>query len=229
MPRTSGTDASFRTVEPLPRKPAIRLTALLLAVLLLWGASPAAAQGGLYGPEAPRDVSYLRVINAGTGEVATPVVAGEEWEPLEFGEVSPYRQLPPGEHELSVAGLEIGLTTRPEGFTTVALLEGELVAITDTPLRDISRGLITLYNLTSDRTLSLGTADGAQVVAGVGPRSAGSRVVSQAEVELVVRENGERVASLGTRLYRRGEAHGIIVLPAGSEPQVVYAPAAAEL
>lgn len=229
MPRTSGTGASFRTFQSVPRK-AIhhRLAALAAALLLLGAASLALAQPGLYGPEAPRDTSYLRVMNARPGEAVSPVIDGSEWQQLSFSQVSPYRQLPPGEHTAAIGDQELTLTTRPEGFTTLVLLDDGLLAIEDTPLRDISRGLLTLYNLTSDSTLSLRTADGVDVLTGVAPRSSDSMTISEAEVELMVFDEKGQLGSLEQQLYRRGEAHSVIVLPAGSEPRVVYARAGAE-
>lgn len=224
MPRAFRTSVSFLTTEPLFRSLRAGLLMALLAALI----SAVFAQEGLYGPEAPRDVAYLRVINARLEEAVTPVVGGEEWQPVEFAQVSPYRQLPPGEHPLRLGETELTVTARPESFTTVALLEDQVVTIADTPLRDISRGLLSLYNLTSQQTLSLSTADGTPVVSGVEPHAARSRAISQAEVGLVVTSNGERVGSLEARLYRRGEAHSVIVLPVGSESRVIYARAAAE-
>jgi hypothetical protein len=229
MPRASGIDASYRTYEPLPRISPFRFeNALLTAILLLSTLSWTLAQGGLYGPEAPRDISYVRVINASSPEPVTPAIDGENWQPLPFANVSPYRQLAPGEHTVSIAGHELALNAHPESFTTLVLLQDTVLTIEDTPLRDISRGLLSLYNLTSDGALTLSTAEGTEVIAGVEPHSAGSRAISQAEVGLVVHRGDEVVGSLEPQLYRRGEAHAVIVLPRGSDPQVIYAQAGAE-
>lgn len=227
MPRASRVDASHRIREPLPRKPVICLRLIQITAFLLLSLSAVLAQG-LYGPEAPRDVSYLRVMNASPGEAVTPVVGGTEWQALDFAEVSPYRQLPPGDHTVSIAGFEQALATQPESFTTLVVLEDELLTIADDPLRDISRGLLSFYNLTEESTLSLTTGDGTEVLSGVPPHSAAARTISEAEVELVVIEAGEPIGSLESQLYRRGEAHGIVVLPIGSSPQVIYVRAAAE-
>ena len=228
MPRASGMDASFRKFEPPSRTAAIRRLALLLVALLLAGLPATLAQEGLYGPEAPRDVSYVRIINARPGEAITPVVAGEELQPLGFAQVSSYRQLPPGRHSLTAAGVDLEVTTEAESFMTIALLPDEIVTIADTPLRDISRGLLALYNLTQDEILTLATADGTEVISEVPPHEAAARTISEAEVELVVLSGGEPVDELESRLYRRGEAHSVIVLPEGSDPRLIYAPAAAE-
>lgn len=229
MPRTSGIGASYRTFEALQDKPFHHYrSALLFAILLLGAVATTLAQGGLYGPDAPRDTSYLRIINARPAEAATVSVAGSEWQPLEFSRVSPYRQLPPGEYTVTVGGQEKTLTARAEGFTTLVLLEDRLLTIDDTPLRDISRGLLTLYNLTSNATLSLRTADGTDVISGLAPYSAASIAISEAQVGLSVFGDQGQIGTLEPQLYRRGEAHSVIVLPEGSDPQVIYARAGAE-
>jgi hypothetical protein len=204
-----------------------RTPPLLLLAALLALAGSAGAQG-LYGPEAPRDAAYLRLVNAGGAEPATMTVDGDEWEPVPFAEVSPYRQVRPGDHSLALSGEEITVTAHPEGFITVVALPGRILTLEDTPLRDITRGLLTLYNLSDDGALTLRTHDGTEVLADVAPESSASIAISEAEVGLAVYREGEEVGSLPPRLYSRGEAHSIIVLPPGSEPRVIYAPAGAE-
>ena len=86
--------------------PATRLRALLLAFALLLSATlPAAAQDGLYGPEAPRDVAFVRFVNA-TDAALEPTLDGATLALLEPGETGPYRTLAPGLHEAGAAALE---------------------------------------------------------------------------------------------------------------------------
>lgn len=226
MPRANGANASYRTFEAWPEKSFHRT--LLIAILLLGAVATALSQDGLYGPEAPRNTSYVRFINARAGEAVSPSIGDSDWDETKFSEVTPYRQVPPGEHSATVAGEGLTLSTRPEGFTTLVLLEDGLLAMDDTPLRDISRGLLSLYNLTSNATLSLRTADGGDVITGVAPRSAESIAISEAEVALTVFDEQRQIGALDSQLYQRGEAHSVIVLPEGSDPQVIYARAAAE-
>lgn len=203
-----------------------RRTAFLLSlVLMLLSASLAQ---GLYGPDAPRDIAYLRLINVNSAGPVTMSVDDDEWPPLPYARVSAYRQLAPGEHRLSLAGDEIAISAAPEGFITVVAFEGRSLVLEDTPLRDISRGLLTLYNLTDLGPLTLRTSDGVEVLSDVPIESAASVAISEAEAGLEVHAGEELVGALEPRLYDRGEAHAVIVLPLGSEPQLVYARAGAE-
>jgi hypothetical protein len=198
-----------------------------IAIVALLATSVSVGQG-LYGPDAPRDASYVRLVNAASSEPIVASLGGSDWDPLGFAEISPYRLLQPGEHAGEVAGRELRLTTLPESFTTLVALPDQTLVLEDTPLRDVSRGVLSLYNLTSDATLSLRAGDGTVVLAAVPPRSTAGLAISEAEVELVVYRGEERLASLPRRLYLRGEAHSVVVLPLDSEPQVVYARAGAE-
>ncbi|MEX2535700.1 MAG: alginate O-acetyltransferase AlgF [Trueperaceae bacterium] len=228
MPRAIGIGSSYWTVEDRPERWTVRPFAIfLIALLLMFGPAPSSAQGGLYGPEAPRNTSYVRIINASDGEPIAPTVAGSGWEPLPFAQVSRYRQVPPGDHSALIGGQELSLTTQPESFTTLVVLPDRILVLADTPLRDISRGLLTLYNLTSE-ALTVQTSDGTEVLSAVSPDSASSVTISEAEVELAVYRGDEPLTTLERRLYRRGEAHSVIVLPTGSDPQIIYDQAGAE-
>ena len=213
--------------NPPTRTPGLRPASVLIAALLL--VATAGAQEDLYGPQAPRDTAWVRVLNAASDDPLVPQLDGEPWEELGYGEGTAYRPIQPGSHHMELGGAQVTLEAGPESFTTVALLpEGPLV-LPDRPLEDISRGLLTLYNLTGDERLDLLAGDGTLLFEGVGPGTAESLAIAEAEVELLVRdEAGEPVGSLDSRLYARGEAHSLIVLPAGAEPRVVYLSAAAE-
>lgn len=205
----------------LPLREAI---ALLLLASMAWSAG----QDDLYGPDAPRDTAYLRFINAHSEEPLEPVVDGSERAPADLGEVTPYGQVQPGRHEVSVGNRTIEFEAQPESFTTIALLGDGHIVFDDTPLRDISRGLLTLYNLTSEGPLSLQTADGSEVFSNVPAGESRSQVIAQAEAEFVVERSGETLMALDALLLERGTAHSLIVLPSGTQPRVVYAQATAQ-
>lgn len=209
---------------------AIGLGARAAALLSLLVALPTftLAQNDLYGPEAPRDSAYLRVINAREGDAVVPVIDGVAWDPIEFAAATPYGLVQPGERVVELAGEEVELALEPEGFTTLVALPEQTLVLKDTPLRDISRGLLTLYNLTSDSTIDLLTSDGTEVLAGVPAESAASIVISEATVSLAVQSQGATLAELPEKTYTRGEAHSIIVLPGDADPKVIYVRAEAE-
>jgi hypothetical protein len=224
----SGHIASARRAGSGGRLPAEPFRLMLLFVVALWLVAPPASGQDLYGPEAPRNAAYVRLLNASAEEPISGSVDGVGWGPIGFAEVSPYRVMQPGEHSGVVAGRELSLTTLPESFTTLVALPTETLVLADIPLRDISRGVLSLYNLTDDSDLSLRTSDGTVVLPDVAPRAVAGVAISQAEVELVVYAGEEALASLPRQLFERGAAHAVIVMPRGSEPGVVYARAGAE-
>lgn len=211
-----------------------RTGGICLGLLLLLLSAWAASQDGLYGPDAPRDAAWVRLINAdpGGGESAEEPLAlsvsETEWPPVAFAQVAPYRTIAPGQHRAALAGHEFEFSAEAEDFITIVALPGDVLVLHDTPLQDISRGLLTLYNLTDGEPLTLRSRDGSDILADVASRSAESVAISEAEAELEIYRAGERLASLESRLYRRGEAHSLIVLPLGSDPQVLYVTAESE-
>ena len=183
----------------------------------------ATAQTDLYGPQAPADAAYVRVLQAVPGEMLSADLGGEVLPELEFAQVSPYRVVSPGDVSYTLA--ESGNGTLAAGaFYTFVNLPSETLVLEDTPLLDASRGLISLYNLTDLDALSLVTTDGAEVVADVAPGELASLEVNEAEVGLAVVAGEDEVAQLEPLLLERGVAHGVFVLNAQEGPVAVYAP-----
>lgn len=195
--------------------------ATVIFATLLMLVSTASGQD-LYGPEAPRDVAYLRFLNARPDTTLSLQAAGTSWEPLSYAAISSYHPLAPGPMELSLEGTPITLDAAPESFHTLIALPDRTLLVEDSPLRDISRGLLTLYNLTDDEVIALRTDDGSEVLSDVEPGSSESLTIAEAEVGLTVHAEDELLTSLEPRLYERGEAHSLIVMPLGSQPAVIY-------
>lgn len=187
---------------------------LLTAVLLVIGA--AVAQGSLYGPEAPADVAFLRVLNASSGSVDASIGDGEATE-LPPGAGTPYAPVPTDEARFVVTrpGSERSETASPtlgaEAFATLLVTDDGVRVLDDEVLRDISRGLLVFVNA-AGTPLSLRTADGTVVFEAVGETPA-SRTITEAEAafEVVDPATGEVVAGLEGRTYGRGAAHTILV------------------
>ena len=160
------------------RPPRSRLTATLaIAALLACGA--AAAQPGLYGPEAPGDAAWVRVVNAAAQGGMAVRVADAATVVLRWGGATRYWQVAPGRVTVDVGGMQLDVDVGPESFTTVAATPGGPVTVADPALRDVSRGLLGLLNLT-DRPLTLRAPDGTVVVGEVPPGGHDALVVSHA-------------------------------------------------
>ena len=199
----------------------------VFAVVVLFLAGGVCAQEDLYGPSAPPDAAYVRVVNATPDGEAAAELGDVDYDPVAFTGVTPYRVLEPGSVALNVAGAEASLTVEAGGFYSVVLTPEGVNVLQDEALVDASRALLTLYNLSDTETLDLKTADGAtDIVSGVAPGGAGSIVVNQAEVALGVFAGEELVEALGPSLLERGVAYSVLVFDGEAGPVVTLTPAA---
>jgi alginate O-acetyltransferase complex protein AlgF len=192
------------------------LRGYLAAALLLWGV--AAAQPGLYGPEAPSGAAWVRIVNAAApGGIAVRVGDGATVV-VPYGHATRYHQVPPGAVALDLGGTHLDLEVEPASFTTVAITPAGPATIVDPALRDVSRGLLGLLNLTDRPLLDLRVPDGTTVVADVGPGTHEALVVAQASTELLVTEGDRVVARIPERLYARGVAYAVVVVDTPDGP-----------
>src|SRR5690554_3211393 len=159
------------------------LARILMVLLVLAAQAPALAQTDLYGPEAPADVAWIRVVNAAEGDALTARVADTELS-VGFGGGSDYVAVTPGEQLVQLNGNEVAIDVLPESFHTIALLSGGPVVVSEDGLRDISRGLLGLMNLTSHGALTLATPAGEVVAPDVPPGTASSIAISAASTGL---------------------------------------------
>lgn len=189
-------------------------TLLTLTALSLGAAQVASAQGSLYGPEAPADAAWVRVVNAGAvGGVAVRIADGGT-RVLALFDATRYALVDPGPVRLDVGGDAVTLEVGPESFTTVAATPGGVVVVPDPALRDISRGLLGLVNLTDRAGLDLRVPDGPTVVAAVPPGAHDAVAVAAATTELVVVDGATVVARVEARTFERGVAYAVVVVEA---------------
>ena len=196
--------------------PCLALCLALVAVAL--------AQEDLYGPSAPPDAAYFRVVNAASAVGPFGATLGDLVFPsIAFAEVTPYFVLEPATLSLSAVDAEEPVQLEAGGFYTAALLPDGLTVFGDEPLVDASRALLTFYNLSSRGPLDLETADGeTDILVGVGAGESESIVVGGAEVALGVFEAGERVAALESQQLERGAAHAVFAFDGPEGLTVIY-------
>jgi alginate O-acetyltransferase complex protein AlgF len=213
-------------------------TLLALAAVALGAAQVAAAQGapaqgdpaqgGLYGPEAPVDAAWVRVLNAGAaGDVAVRIAAGDA-QVLALHQATRYALVAPGAVRVDVGGEVLTVDVGVESFTTVAATEGGVVVVPDPALRDISRGLLGLVNLTGRAGLDLQVPDGPIVVGAVPPGAHDAVAVAEATTELVVAEGGVVLARLEARAFERGVAYAVVAVETAGGPFAFVLTAAGE-
>lgn len=188
----------------------ISLRAQVLAVLLLGLLFPVFAQNNLYGPDTPEDIAWVRVLNAGTEEVSA-WVGGEELTAAPFSATA-YQPVEPGAGSIEVSGEPVELSPEVGQFLTLALLPSGPQVIIDPALRDVSRGLLGLMNLTARPALSLLTPEGDIVTSDVAPGTAEAVAISPAQTALVVAEGEDVIAEVEPALFDRAQAYTVVVL-----------------
>ena len=189
------------------------VAALATVWLLLWTlAGGASAQDDLYGPQAPTDVAYVRAVNAAERGGLGVRIADGVMEALPFAGATAYVAVPPGRVRLDLGGHEVEVSAEVGAFLTVVAHEGGAWTIEDTPLRDASRGMLALYNLSDRSALDLVVIDGPEVVTGVAPGEQAAIAIAEAEVALRVRSDEGDEIDLAPRLYERGVAHAVFVV-----------------
>jgi hypothetical protein len=204
--------------SPSPR----RFGALAAVATLLLTVGTVHAQDDLYGPQAPVDVAYVRAVNAADPGGLGVRVADADLVVLPFAGATAYVAVTPGPVRIDLGGETVEVEAPLGAFLTVVAWPEELLLIEDTPVRDATRGILALYNLSSERTFDLLVVDGPVVLEGVEPGTQRSRVVSEAEVALrIVSERGD-VVDLEPLLLRRGVAHSVIVVDDPEGLTVVY-------
>ena len=200
-------------MHPLPFAPRRHVAVLATACLLLWTlAGGASAQDDLYGPQAPTDVAYVRAVNAAERGGLGVRVADGVMEALPFAGGTAYVAVPPGPVRLDLGGDEIEVTAQVGDFLTVVAGPEGVWIIEDTPLRDASRGMLALYNLSDRASLDLVVIDGPEVVTDLAPGEQAAVAIAEAEVALRVRSDEGDEIDLEPRLYERGVAHAVFVV-----------------
>lgn len=201
---------------------------VLASSLVLALAGAAFAQPDLYGPEAPSDVAFLRVLNASSAPITMSIADAAEGE-LQPGEGSEYVPVPGDDVGFTIrrgADAEPEVTTPEAGseeFLTLLVVDDATRVLRDEVLRDISRGLLVFVNATGGEPLSLRLGDGTLVFEEVGEEPVARTIAeAEAEFEVVSASSGEVVGRLPARTYERGAAHTILVYEDEEGPAVSY-------
>lgn len=192
------------------------VAAWALTLALGW----ASAQPGLYGPEAPQDAAWVRVFNAAAPGGIAVRVADRSTVVLPLGGATRYARVPAGRVRVDVGGVELQLEVAAESFVTVAATVAGPVPIADPALRDVSRGLLGLMNLTALEALDLLAPDGTPVVAAVPPLTHEALAIASATTGLLVTDGDRTVATLEPQPFERGIAYVVVVYDHGEGPTV---------
>lgn len=177
------------------------------------------AQEFLYAPAPPPGSAFVRVV------VASPAVGPVSGslgpikvEGAKFGDVTPYRTLPGGDHAIRLGG-----ATKEHGFATgsysTVVITGKKdaapVVLADASSRNLAKAQVCLYNLVDAPGADLKTADGAlALVSGVAPWSVACREVNPVEAALAAFSGGSRVTAFPAQRLEASAVYGAFLVGA---------------
>lgn len=205
--------------------------------------APIAAQESVYGPAAPPGAGFVRVFNAGSGEIATDI-GTVRFGPTPPGAVTPYRPVSEGLYIVQLAGRSGEVFVRSGRYATVVVGDDAVVAIDDAYHDDPAKAQIVLYNALFGSVAGYGDGaaaygDGAAAslvvvpggdvaIAGVAPRDGSAVAVNAVDVSFAVVPDGaiDRAAESDAALtvpeftLRRGESFSIFLYGGVAGPAV---------
>ena len=174
---------------------------------------------GLYDPEPPANSAFVRVINAGSGEVKAGIDA------VAYGAVagqnaSAYRVIPQGAHKLAAGAANKDLNVLAKRFYSVIVNGGDVQVLEDPANPGQTKASLAIYNLSKISSIALKTDDGkTTVVDGVAPGTVKSQAVNAIKVGLAAFNGSSKIASFPAVQLERGSTYSTIVF---SESKAVW-------
>lgn len=179
-----------------------------------------AGDAALYGPSAPANAGFFRVMNAGSAPVN--VSFNGKTLPVSAGASSGYAYATPGQYPVTIGSASQTLTLSTGSQQTLLWLDNKVVPLNETPFRDKSKARLALYNLTG-APVSLLTSTGKAVLGPVAGSAFTGRDVNALQMAFKVADNGQKpLVSTEPLLLKRGQVTSIFVLP-GSPARVYVA------
>jgi alginate O-acetyltransferase complex protein AlgF len=178
---------------------------------------------GLYDPEPPANSAFVRVINAGSGEVKAGIDA------VAYGAVagqnaSAYRVIPQGAHKLAAGAANKDVNVLAKRFYSVIVNGSDVTVLEDPANPGQTKAGLAIYNLSKMASIALKTDDGkTTVVDGVVPGSVKSQAVNAIKVSLaafnVSSKSESKIAAFPAVQLERGSTYSTIVY---SESKAVW-------
>jgi alginate O-acetyltransferase complex protein AlgF len=174
---------------------------------------------GLYDPEPPANSAFVRVINAGSGEVKAGIDA------VAYGAVagqnaSAYRVIPQGAHKLAAGAANKEVSVLAKRFYSVIVNGSDVQVLEDPANPGQTKAGLAIYNLSKIASIALKTDDGkTTVVDGVAPGTVKSQAVNAIKVGLAAFNGSSKIASFPAVQLERGSTYSTIVF---SETKAVW-------
>jgi alginate O-acetyltransferase complex protein AlgF len=190
----------------------------LIALTVTASLATVSAQG-LYDPEPPANSAFVRVINAGTGEVKAGIDA------VAYGAVagqnaSAYRVIAQGAHKLAAGAANKEVNVLAKRFYSVIVNGSDVQVLEDPANPGQTKAGLAIYNLSKISSVALKTDDGkTTVVDGVAPGTVKSQSVNAIKVGLAAFNGSSKIASFPAVQLERGSTYSTIVF---SESKAVW-------
>ena len=180
-------------------------------------------QGSVYGPSAPGDSAFVRVVNAAPGAQSLVVSLGAtRFDALKYAEVSPYRPVIPDIYLVRAFGNQMELVAKTKTYFTIVCTSKSILILEDATHVDPARAQIFLYNLSSVPSLDLKSSDGKTIlIAGVKSGSSSVKVVNAVAASLAVFAGSSRVKQLGDLGLARGSSFSVFAFGDAASPTVL--------
>jgi alginate O-acetyltransferase complex protein AlgF len=201
-----------------------RITQWVLFILVLAANSRGAVAGdaALYGPVAPANAGFFRVINLDPAQRLTVRnESGKTMAELPSGQASPYAFLAEGAHHLMLNDKPWDLTLHRGEQTSLIWQAGVVSAIAEQPFKDKSKARIVLYNLTKS-PLDLTTQDGKPIVTQVVSGQQNGRDVNAVKIPLGVARSGTVLTVTAPLSLQRGQVTSLFAIDRGSLALLVF-------
>ena len=174
---------------------------------------------GLYDPEPPANSAFVRVINAGSGELK-PGIDAVAYGAVTGFNASAYRVIPQGAHKLAAGAANKELNVLAKRFYSVIVNGSDVQVLEDPANPGQTKAGLSIYNLSKISSIALKTDDGkTTVVNGVTPGTVKSQAVNAIKVGLAAFNGSSKIASFPAVQLERGSTYSTIVF---SESKAVW-------
>lgn len=175
----------------------------------------AAGDDGLYSAAPPPGSAFIRVVSAGTVPHDDVVIGGTTLGVARSGEAAPYQVVPGGEVRIDAGAASETAKFEAQRTYTVVLSDNSFTVIDDTMEPNLTKSTIMFYNLTSDNTVGLSTADGDTPVFGAIDTMTSAKIaVNPISIAFGVTRAGKVVSAGDSIKLERGAVYSIFATEA---------------
>jgi len=193
-----------------------RLFTMLAFSFLTLTSSAHAQDEGLYAPVAPDGSAFFRFIHANNTEEAQEVeikANNKSYGTQNYKNISDYFVSKKGNVKFTVADYTAEQELEADKYYSILVTTEGLTVVEDQPLENMSKALLTFYNLSSTNSLTLKTAEkDIEIIKDVEQNANKSREINAVKLDLAVTDGANQSMKLDPVVLTRKNAYAIIAL-----------------